>query len=403
MPDGVDFAPAMPGRPKIRVLIVSFNLGQGGSERFIYEYCKAIDRERFDVEILTKPRTNPVEYYIPKLEALGIPIHYGLPRFLHLARRFARPLYAPPPGRFLIESMHRLMMRFLIGDMLERFDVLQAIQIENYHLLQPLLRDNRKVITHLMSHAVQYPVNPYVDCRPGRLYRFVLFDPAQVNDLSGTPAEGAETLDFPLALDPRPFADLSAIPNGTKPYRIGIFQRLHPKEHPFEGFFAAFRRILESVDAELIVYGRGNPAVFARDLDRHGIAAKVKFMGHRPSIEAALREDGLSLVWQISIGGAVGYSSIEIASYGFPLLLWNIIETNSDDAARESGGAMRSYHDPDALAADTLRCLESRERLRAGGAALRQYAIQRYDIYRHINRLQDKLEAIAETANRVNG
>jgi hypothetical protein len=382
----------MAERRKIRVLIVSFNLGQGGSERFLFEFCKALDRDRFEIDILTKYRTTPPEYYEPKLRDLGISIHHKMPRFLHLVRRFARPVFVFRPTRAVVEAIHRLVMRLSIGDLLDRFDVLEAIQIENYYLVQPLVKNNEKVIVHLMSHAVQYRVNPYIDCLPGRSYRFVLFDPAQRNDLAGTHCSGAETLDFPLALDTRPFPDLSALPRASARYRIAIFQRLHQKEHPFSGFFQALRHLLETVDAELVVYGRGDPTVFDSELAVLSVRDRVKFVGHTASIERALREDQISLVWQISIGPAIGYSSIEIGAYGFPVLLWNIIDS---EANQRDGDGFRAFHSPRALADETLRLLKDPAEQRAAGAKLRQYVLRNYDIYGHMPRLEAKLEEIA--------
>jgi glycosyltransferase involved in cell wall biosynthesis len=382
-------------RQKIRVLIVSFNLGQGGSERFLFELCKAFDRDRFDIEILTKYPTTPPEYYEPRLRELGIPIHHKMPRFLHLVRRFARPFFVFRPTRAIVETIHRLWMRFSIGGLLDRFDVIEAIQIENYYLVQPLVKNNDKIIIHLMSHAVQYDVSPYADCLPGRSYRFVLFDPAQKNDLASLKCLRAETFDFPLALATHSFPDLSTKPKTSARYRIAIFQRLHPKEHPFSGFFQALRHILDVVDAELVIYGRGDPAVFDSELLELNIRDRVTFVGHTASIERALREDQISLVWQISIGKAIGYSSIEIGAYGFPVLLWNITGCEADPG---NSDGFRTFHDPKALADETLRLLNDPGEQRAAGAMLRQYVIRNYDIYGYMPSLEAKLMEIAREA-----
>jgi glycosyltransferase involved in cell wall biosynthesis len=387
-------------RKKTRVLMVSFNLGQHGSERFLFELCKAFDRDRFEIEVLTRfPKLT--QYYEPKLRELGIPIHHRMPRFLHLVRRFARPFFVFRPTRAIVESAHRLWMHFSIGGLLDRFDVIAAIQIENYYLIQPLVRTNEKVVVHLMSHAVQYAVNPYLDCEAGRSYRFVLFDPAQAEDYAAAPCSGADTFDFPLALDVTAFSDLSAFIRTAAPFRIAIFQRLHPKEHPFTGFFNAFARILQTMDAELFVYGDGDAGVFIRELDQLGIREHVKFVGHTASMERALREDRISIVWQNSIGPAIGYASIEVAAYGFPLLFWSIIESEPESLASQTGGALLAYHDPARLADETIRLLRDPGTLLAFGAKLRKYVFREYDIRRHIGRLEDFIEVVANESRGV--
>ncbi len=37
---------------KVKLLIVTVSLAQGGNERWIYEICKAIDKEKFEIGIL---------------------------------------------------------------------------------------------------------------------------------------------------------------------------------------------------------------------------------------------------------------------------------------------------------------------------------------------------------------
>lgn len=379
---------------KIRVLVVIAHLAQGGSERFVYEFCKAIDRSRFDVEILTKRRPRPIDVYERMIEELGIPIHRKLPTLLHHTRRAAGPLYRVAPVRALVNLPHKLHARRTIGRLFEEFDVIYVVQIENYYLVQALLPDNEKLITHLMSSAFQYRVNPYNDCLPGRNYRFILYDPTQVADYRGAACSDASTTMFPHALGLTERGDLSHLARIAPPYRIGVFQRLH-RERQFSGLFRAFRRVAAEVDAQLVLYGRGNPAQFDAELDQLGIRDRVVFAGHAPTIDSALTGGDLSFVFSTCNNAVLGYGTIEVASHGFPTLFWNVGKESHETVLAKTGGAMHAHVDPDALAAETLDWLKRPEEFRALGHRLRDYIFKTYDIRQHIGTLEAKIEEVA--------
>lgn len=271
-----------------------------------------------------------------------------------------------------------------MGNLLARYDVVNAIQIENYYLVQPLLRDNRRVITYLMSQAFQYSFNPYEDCEPGRAYRFTVFDETLPDEWKGTACEHAETIDFPLSMSFAGKADLSGAARKGPPYRIGVFIRLSP-ERPLTGLLEALQHLRKSVDAEIWWYGRGEPALVDDELRARGIRDAIVFKGESADIERTLREDGLSLVWMTSFGPTIGYATIEIAAFGFPGLCWNLV-------GRPAPAPLQSFHDPERLAAETLRMLENPEELQASGERLREWVTSTYDIRPYTEALENILE-----------
>lgn len=377
---------------KTRVLFVISHLVQGGSERFTYEILKAIDRDRFEPALLTKRRPSPRDYYDGPIAALGIPIHRKLPIFYGRIRHRARPLFRL--FRHPLELLHRLAARLSLGRLLEEYDLICPVQIENYYLLQPLVRDNDKLIVFLMSNAFQYKVNPYRDCLPGRRYRFSVFDRRLADDFRGEACADAETIYFPLSMDLSERPDLSQrVPRDGR-QRIGVFIRLS-RERSFSGLFEAFRDVVSQADAELWMYGRGNPALFQEELGRLGIADRVHFKGHAVNIADTLREGELSLVWMTSFDETLGYASVEVASLGFPMLFWNLGREPAAGIAARTGGALRAYHDPHELAQATLRDLADPDGASARGSMLRRWVSDSFDIRRHIDALEERMEQIA--------
>jgi len=381
---------------RIKLLFVIGHLKQGGAERFTYEVVKAIDRNRFDVAVLTS-RGAASGFYYNKIRQLGIPIHRKLPLLLGRLQRHARPLFLRT--RPLLEMLHRWFGHLTLGHLLDQYDVINAVQIENYYLLQPLLESNDRVVVYLMSHRFQYRFDQYADCYPDRSYRFSLFDASLRDEYANSPCRNAEEIAFPLVLDMSERADLSEYARLEPPYRIGVFIRL-AADRPMSGIFQAFAKLRQSVPAELWVYGRGNPARFERELDVLGIRNDVLFRGHTFSIEQTLREDGLSLVWMTSFGPLIAYASIEVASHGFPILFWNQHGHMPPDQIRaKTEGNIQGYFDPTELALATSERLQRPDDLRKQGRDLRSYVIRNHDISSFIAPLEHELERIA-TSNR---
>jgi glycosyltransferase involved in cell wall biosynthesis len=378
--------------------LVIAHLAQGGSERWVYEFSRALDRSRFELEVLTKRRPRAIDIYEGMLEKLGVRLHRKLPLLLQYTRRIAGPLYRIGLFRAIVDLPHRIHARFTMGRLLDEFDVIYVIQIENYYLVQPLVADNRRVITHLMSSAFQYRVNPYNDCRPDRRYRFIIYDPTQIADFSRSSARDADTLLLPHALDLSGRADLTSRVRTTAPFRIAVFQRLH-RERQFGGLFQAFRTIAKAVDARLVVYGRGNPEQFDAELDSLGIRDRVEFPGHADSIEAVLASGAVSLVLSTSNNAVLGYGSIEVASFGFPAVFWSVGTDSHEDVLAASRGAIHSHTDPEETAAEALSVLQSPEKLREIGQNLRRYVVETYDIKRHIRALERTLEGVVERSS----
>src|SRR5205085_11954770 len=104
------------------------------------------------------------------------------------------------------------------------------------------------------------------------------------------------------------------------------------------------------------------------------------------------REDGISFVYTTGAGSKIGYAGVEIASYGFPLLVWNQLETPHERVLAETNGALHAHHDPDALAAETLHLLQNPEEFRQLGRSLREYMLLSYDMKQSIGTLEAKLE-----------
>lgn len=374
---------------RIRVLFAIPSLAQAGAERYVFEYARALDKQRFEVEVLTPKSVSPDEFYYKKLREIGIKVHRIIPTSRdHLIdlipdKRRLKPL--KQRLRRLDAALASLEISRL-RPFFRGYDIISLAQIEIYNLVQSALSPADRVVIHLMSHRFQYDRDPYARCQPGVQVRCLLFDPAQKDELRGTALEGAATAMIPLALDLSGRENIYA-PRAEGPKKVAIFSRIDPSRR-LEPLFYAFQALARRADVRLHFYGRGDPEVFRSMLDVLHIRDKVIFAGHQEDLETAIRRDQPDLVWMMSVGVATGYGGVEIGSFGVPTTFYNYSAVPDSEVLAATGGAIRSSSTvPDFVDLSAALLADEGER-RALGARLRAYALSKHDIQSSIRHLE---------------
>jgi glycosyltransferase involved in cell wall biosynthesis len=378
-----------PSGRRIRVLFVSPSLAQAGAERYVFEYARALDPRRFEVEVLTSESVTPDDFYYPKLLAHGIKVHRDIPKGRdHIIdmipdKRRLRPI--KQALRKLDQAAASLEQRRL-GAFFRGYDIISLAQIEAYYLVAGALSPSARAVIHLMSHRFQYDRDPYARCRPGVRYRCLLFDPAQAEELRGSAAEGAETAVLPLALDLAGRENLYA-PRPGGPKKIAIVSRIDPTRR-LEPMFYAFQAMARRADIRLHLYGRGDPDAFRYLFNVLHIRDKVIFAGHKEDLEAALRSDQPDLVWMMSVGAVMGYGGIEIGSFGVPIAFYNYSKEPDHDVLEKTAGAVHSASTVPDFVDLSEALLADPKALRELGERLRGHVVATHDIQANIHRLE---------------
>ncbi len=368
---------------RLRVLFVIPSLAQAGAERYLYEYTRALDPARFEIEVLTSEGTGEADFYYRKLRALGVPIHTRLS-----GARLAI-LQAMLPDRRRLREVKRTIGRagaalgelersLRLRGLLERFDIISFLQIEAYYALQSVLPDNERVLIHLMSHRFQYDAPIYDRLVSGRKYRFLVFDENQIQELRGSAGEHGETTIVPLALDLTGRESLYD-PPGSGKKRIAIYSRIDPSRR-LEPMMYAFQGLARRTDAELWLYGRGDATALGNLLDVLRIRDRVILPGHQEDLEASLRRDQPHLVWMISIDGAVGYGTVEVGTFGVPMAFFNFGGEPEEVVRARTNGAINTFASVPELVDWSARMLADQPALTALGQRIREYVRATYDI-----------------------
>ena len=58
---------------RIRLVFVTSQFSQGGAERYLFETCRALDRKRFDIDILTCQDVDRAVFITQQLRGIGVP------------------------------------------------------------------------------------------------------------------------------------------------------------------------------------------------------------------------------------------------------------------------------------------------------------------------------------------
>ncbi len=394
---------------RIRLVFVTSQFSQGGAERYLFETCRALDRKRFDIDILTCQDVDRAAFYYQQLRGIGVPIHEKLPPVPDLgsqipalarsapyraaARRIGGALVRSAPYRAAAQRIGGAQAKRALGGFLDAFDLVCIIQIENYFRLQHGLKSDGRTIVHLTSNRFQYQYDFYDDCLADRRYRFIVCDKAQAVELGDLKCLGYDVFEWPLSMDFTNYPVIPMPPPSEHP-RIGIFTRLSAQK-PLDTLFEAFRALRQRLPATLHVYGAGDRTPSERVVASLGLTGHVFFEGHRPDMLRTLQDDGLSMCWLMSVDTLLGFASIEIAAAGVPILFFNFGKATTDDVLSQTGGAMHTFQLPDALGRFAADCLTGSPALATIAARLRDYIRKRHDIHRNIGRLENYYEAVA--------
>lgn len=377
----------MANKRKIRVLVVHSQLLQHGSERFLYEICKALDKGQFEVAILTRPFFVRNHFYYHELTKLGLRIHCRLVTRRHV--RFPIKWLYDRSGvaKQLVGWFQQLMVRLFCRPLVEWADIISVIGIETYcDTFAPWLDASKKVVIHHMNHQFQFERNYFEECQQRRI---VVLDDQQRMEVANSPLRGCEIFYFPLSMSLSNRATLPVTaPSLDRLVRFVVVSRLY-KDRPNEPLFRCFAALSRVVKAELFFYGGGDPSLYAALLADLRIVDKVMFRGHQSNLEEALSRDRPAVLWLVAMGSSISYGSVEVASFGLPMVFWNLSHHSYEEILAMTDGALHAIADEAAFVKFNLSLLQDTMKLQEHADRLRQYVHSRFEISRYIASLED--------------
>ena len=330
---------------KKRILFITNSLQKAGSEKYVYELVSHINKEMFDVEVLTTcgvlcEKDFPHYYYF-KLIDKGIKIHTLLHSF-HPVRlkgeRFIQKIPLLSTLYFvIINQINRLRRKIKYEKELRSlflgFNAIILIDALYYYEIKNSLPKGIYFETHLMCHQAQFKndFRIYQAYEQNIPYNFVYIDCYQIKEIECQGKAIGNTFYLPLSIN---FSGLSMNANNFEVSKhaptinIGVFTRIN-RIKPIENILEAFE-ILFTLNKNvcLRIFGKVQDDVYYNELNeliqKKGMVNCVSFEGHTNDMLKSIKDSDITLIWVVSIFDFVGYAAIEICLNNVPIVLCNI-------------------------------------------------------------------------------
>jgi glycosyltransferase involved in cell wall biosynthesis len=381
--------------PKKKILWVVYDFVQAGGQRYVYEICKALDKEKYQIDFLKAAPLNHDKnwdnefYYQPTLD-LGCRIilledvlKSGITSIKEkIKHKFYSVLKLETSTISANDANKRLQ------DFFNRYDALNFSGVAVYETtcIDKNLHPENAFI-HILTFGFQHP-KMYEGYDKSVNYKFIspVTPGAVKKDLIDF--NNYNFTYFPLCFETRPY-DLIKKSRNSERFKIAIFTRLSAMK-PLDPFFYSLKILLEQgVDVELNIYGSGNPSNLGmiKQLEYLYLKDYVKFMGHSDSIPGTLKENTPDLLWfQSANKEPGGYAAFEISMSGLPQLFWDFMDTGEK---REIGEIFPSFTNINSFVAFTKQVLMSENLQKELGENQRQYVLKNYSIKNHIHILEE--------------
>lgn len=368
-----------PAGPRLRVLEF-IRPTTGGAARHVELLIRMIDRERFDVSVLTVD--DPESAFVARLESLGIPV---------IGLRIKRAFHPLSDIRALVQ-VWRLMRR-------HRFDLVHchAAKAGLLGRVAGRLAGNETFLYTPHGFYFNYGITFLKRFAHIALERLLGHLTSRI--VATAPREGAQIVELDLVEPER----VSIIPNAvdTRAFRprpvpdgpidagrmvVGMVGRMDPPKDPFT-FLEAARKVLARFPAaHFVLVGDG---ILMRPARKHaeslGIADSVEFLGYREDIQTVLNRfdvNVLSSRWE-----GLPYALVEGMALG-KVAVGPDISGCTDLIQHGKNGFLFPVGDHETLSCQLTRLLGDAELRGRMGRAAREFVVSRHSADLWIKRIE---------------
>ena len=376
---------------KIKLLFLVSEFWQAGGERQAYEFNSAINREKFEIDIICniplKFDPSKEDYYYEKHLELGSSIYFlndfktNVPK----KKRFqAQDVYEKKKqlaiqnnldvfcknydyflffGEYLYGSTHRFYPKWVLQKSL--------VFVHNSRFQVPTnyKRFNKSESVHFVSGFLEDEIKYELAEFDGFNHTYV---PLSINC----------ELDFPKRIKKEG--------NGKK-RKIGLFTRLTIHK-PLDIFYYALHLLRErGCDVELFVFGNGNPEdyEFNKCINYLGLSEHVIFKGHQKEMLKAAVDNELDVVWFHSYYGVPGgYASFDICMSQIPQVFWDFTPGKTNKYYPE----FKSFNSLDGFVMHTQELLNNEDIL----VEIGEKQMEAIKLHRNLNKEIKKVEKLIQ-------
>ncbi|TDW47143.1 glycosyltransferase involved in cell wall biosynthesis [Flavobacterium sp. 270] len=381
---------------KIKILWVVYDFVQAGGQRYVYEICKALDKQKYQIDLLQVNAINndknwKNEYYYEPTIDLGC-------RIFSLVDIYDKSIKKLTPFQKNINKiLKRVTLKTIFKDhsiqneqsiLKDLFSEYKFINFSGISVYDTVCVNKGLYFTNGIVHILTAKfqgIDIYKGFNKQLHYNFVSGFEPEILKYELNEFKTYKHTYLPLSLECKPFTA------GFDPSRtrlvIGVFTRLSFMK-PLDPYFYALKLLLEEgVDVELKIYGAGDPVAlgFIRQLEYLYIKDRVFFCGHSDSITNTLCDEKFDLIWfQASNTQLAGYAALEIAIGGVPQVLWDF---NKLDNKTETDTFFKSFTNLTKFVSYTKDLLSSKDKLKNLGLQQQDYVLEHHSITKNISLL----------------
>lgn len=383
---------------KKKILWVVYDFVQAGGQRYVYEICKALNKEKYEIHFLKVSPLNHDKnwdsefYYQPTLDLGSKIVILGELKKMSPSDDSAnkkisllKKVFNQRPFKVNKSSGDKTRIKTFLSS----YDYINFSGLNVYRSLCTAIgSEYENGIIHILTARFQDKKNIYGDYNKELNYHFVS---GFSNDTLKFELEGFKNYRhtyYPIAFETVPYK-IPEIEKKDRKFVIAVFTRLSNMK-PLDPYFYAVKLLLERlVNVELRIYGAGDPEElgFIRQLNYLYITKSVSFCGHLESIPAELTNNEIDLIWfQSNNQLPAGYAALEIAMSGLPQIFWDFADIGLKNPIGEIFPSFTSLTDFVDYSEKILNSPESGNKL---GAVQRDYVIQHNSSKNHIHILEE--------------
>jgi glycosyltransferase involved in cell wall biosynthesis len=378
-------------KSKKKVLFVVGNYVQAGAQRYQYEVIKALNKEKYEIDIYTpyplgtlKHKGFEKEYYYPLLKNIVREIIFpaNLSSLKKIFQFISRILY-----RIHIKYGLNFIRLISIPSFFDTYDIINITDY-NYKEIKAEVKVSKELFIHVMTAKMQtFPNSPYSGFDFNSTYNFVVDWAANTAAFEFSEFKnGYNITRLPLVLDTSLITPIAYQPD-NKPYKIGIFTRVDYKK-PLDPFFMALHLLIHrGINVHLHLFGAGDPSVFNRLIKMFSLENVFFFEGHQEDLGECLQKYNLNLAWfQANNYTPGGYAAYETMLKTLPNVFWDFQPLEKE---RTQGTTPYPFFwEVEKLVDYTAFLLEHAHIAQELGELQRKYVIEHHEVKTFIHRLE---------------
>jgi glycosyltransferase involved in cell wall biosynthesis len=312
-----------------KIAFVVDTLANHGAERYLFELLKILKKSFNDITVVSIRLLNKDQkHYLEPILNLGVKF-YAFDNN-HLSNENDKSILSRVRTSYdyRVKGVHYVKSKIEQKKVnyLSKFDIVSIIKWEVYEQDINVFNGLKKINIHLLSGLDQYTNFPFGNI-PKTKYNIIGMYDEQLNEyVNNRKIAEFNYYTIPLLIDSKLFEDKYS-PSKEK-FTIAVFSRIDIDQPTI--FFLFLMHLLKKKGYEICFkfFGKNTDEkllnLYKNTLKNLGIDDISTFMGHTFNIGEEIKNHHINLGVMNSIGSMVGYSSIEIMSFGLPVLFFDV-------------------------------------------------------------------------------